>query len=390
MKKLALAGCLLLLPILVSQWASPEHSGELRFWTVSHTTDEILVGVAWPFSINQDGFAEGLTLAQEEINRRGVRGRQIRLQMRDDHLDREESRRISMDFASNPHMSAVLGYYDDSFAVRASAIFEASGLLHIITGANNTYMTTRGFQYLVRATLPSNKIARQVAGLCQARGYRKYALVWEEENFGEDLAYQLANELDAVDAHVVYNASYFREHYDFRRTVDELKATHADAIFFAGLEEWAAHFIRTAREMGLKTPIIGAFSDTPAMHEIAGPALEGAMFYDLYDVNSPTPKNRAFAASYRKRFGKAPETYSATGYDALHALARAVELTGAANPLDLAYTLRYMDPLEGANGPYDFDINGELETGNVYLKMYRGGVPVTVASSSVTAVPSGQ
>jgi hypothetical protein len=74
---------------------------------------------------------------------------------------------------------------------------------------------------------------------------------------------------------------------DFRETVDELKEAGGDVILFLGLEHEGATFIKAARGMGLKTPIVGAFSDTPEMHAIAGPLLEGVMFYEIYDVNSP-------------------------------------------------------------------------------------------------------
>jgi branched-chain amino acid transport system substrate-binding protein len=154
-----------------------------------------------------------------------------------------------------------------------------------------------------------------------------------------------------------------------------------DVILFLGLETESALFIKSAREMGLDTPIVGAFSDTPEMHAVAGKALEGVMVYDIYDVNSPTPENRTFVANYRRRFGVDPQAYAAQGYDALRILARAVETTGSTNSLDLAYTIRAMGSWEGANGPYKFDATGELADKDIFLKVYRGGVPVVLVTS---------
>jgi len=134
--------------------------------------------------------------------------------------------------------------------------------------------------------------------------------------------------------------------------------------------------------MGLKTPIMGSFSDTPDVRAIAGPALEGVMFYDIYDVNSPTPENCAFVEKYRRRFGRDPQAYAAQGYDALHILAKAIEFTSSTNPLDLAYAIRYADRWEGANGSYKFRPTGELEDKPIYLKVYRGGKPVVLSTSN--------
>jgi branched-chain amino acid transport system substrate-binding protein len=86
-------------------------------------------------------------------------------------------------------------------------------------------------------------------------------------------------------------------------------------------------------------------------------------------------------SAFRRRFGKDPQAYAAQGYDALRILAHAVETTGSTDPLDLAYSIRYMDRWEGANGPYKFDSTGELEEKQLFLKVYRGATPVVIAAS---------
>jgi branched-chain amino acid transport system substrate-binding protein len=379
-KALIMCGFLTLLAFAVLHYTSLQQAAQLRASMDGAGSDEILVGVSWPFSDNQDGMDEGLILAQEEINARGVAGKHIRLLMRDDHLDRDTSREIAVEFARNPRISAVIGFYDDNLAVPASAVLEESHLLHIVAGANNTYMTSHGFRYLVRTVLSSEQVGRRLALLGVQHGYRKFATIAEGGAFGEDLAYQTGVFLDAMDARMVYQASYVPGKVDFRRTVDELKEIDADVILFLGLEREGATFIKTARSLGLKTAIVGSFSDTPEMHAIAGDKLEGVMYYDVYDADSPTPENRTFVAKFRRRFGRVPDSYAAQGYDALHILANAVRATGSVNSLDLAYAIRYMDRWEGANGSYKFDSTGELEDKRIYLKVYRGGKPTVIAA----------
>jgi branched-chain amino acid transport system substrate-binding protein len=382
MRKMILAVVnLLLLLFVISHWVSLRQYSAIRGWMSSQPSGEILVGAAWPFAANQDGLDEGLILAQEEINSKGLLGKRIRLEMRDDRMDREESRKIAIDFARNPRMVATIGYYDDKFAVRASAIFEESHLLHIVAGANNSYMTSHGFRYLIRSVLSNTRIGHSLAHMCTGLGNGNYAIIYEEGAFGEDLAFQTGRELDALDRRVTYASSYVPGTVDFRDTVDELREVEADVILFLGFETESAKFIRAARGMGLKTPIVGAFSDTPEMHAVAGRALEGVMFYEIYDLDAPTPENRAFVARYRHRFGKDPEAYAPQGYDALRILAKAIETTGSTNSLDLAYAIRCMDRWEGANGSYKFDTTGELEDKRIYLKVYRGGKPVVLKTS---------
>jgi branched-chain amino acid transport system substrate-binding protein len=266
MKKLLLLGLAagLLAYALSSQWQSFARMGERRFQSLSHPAKEILVGVCWPFSTNQDGMWDGLQLALSEINAGGLAaGIPVRLLVRDDAFDWQKGKRIAIEFSDIPAMSAVLGYYDDSIAIKASAMYESSQLLHLIVGANNTSMTNRGFDYIVRTTLSSEKIARSLAKMSVARGYRKYALIWEEDAYGEDLAYEYHISMDALNTELLYRWSYARERADFRLAVNQLKGVDADVIFFAGLEPWAGDFLREARGVGVKADIIGAFSDTP-------------------------------------------------------------------------------------------------------------------------------
>jgi branched-chain amino acid transport system substrate-binding protein len=386
MKKLLISAALLGLVafcVLLSG-RSFERMGELRFETLEHPGQEILVGVCWPFSVNKDGMADGLQLALEEITAQNLAGgHTIRLVFRDDEYDEKKAKRIAVEFASTPEMSAVIGYYYSAFAVKASAVFEASKLLHIITGANNTALTSHGFQYIVRTTLSSDKIAKDLARLSKESGYRKIALLWEEDAFGEDLAYQYRANLDATDCKLAYLWSYSRERADFRLPVNELKGIDADVIFFSGLEPWAGDFLRQAHQVGLTTPIVGAFIDTPEMRERAGQGLEGSMFFDIYNVDSSSPESQAFVRAFRARFGRNPDAGAAQGYDALHLLAKAIKATGSRNPLDLSYAIRYMDPWEGANGQYKFSAEGNIEEKPIYLKQYRDGEPVLVENNSL-------
>lgn len=366
-----------------------EQMGEKRFATLGRPAEEVLVGVCWPFSVNEDGMANGLQLALDEINGGRLAGSYaIRLEMRDDKFDEEKAKRIAMDFAATPEMSAVIGYYDDAPAVHASTIFETSRLLHLIAGANNTAMTSHGFQYIVRTILASDKLARSLARMTLNRGYRKVAVLWEEDTFGEDLAYQYRAGLDSLNAQLIYQWSYRRNRADYRLPVNELKGIDADVIFFAGLEPWAGDFLRSAHEVGLRVPIIGAFSNTPELRRRAGPALDGAMYFTFYDKDSPSPEGRAFVQKYRARYGQDPDEWAAQGYDALHILAKAIKFTGSRNPLDLSYAIRYMDPWEGANGRYRFDSTGELEDKPIYLGVFKGGVPVLIEKGVAVPQPA--
>jgi branched-chain amino acid transport system substrate-binding protein len=369
----------LLVALVFSQFGSYEEMGERRFAVLNKPSDEVIIGVCWPFSVNRDGMADGIHLALEEINSRKLAGTyRLRLIERDDAFDANRHKNIAKEFANNADMSAVLGYYDDGPAIRASTIYESSRLLHLMIGANNTDMTSHGFSYINRSILSSDLIAMKLARMTMDHGYRKIVVIWEEDAYGEDLAYQYQVGLDQLNANVVYQWSYSRTNVDFRLLVNELKSVDADMIFFSGLEPIAGDFLRMARKVGLKTPVIGAFGNTPEMRAHAGLAYEGAMFFDFYNPHDPSPENQLFVSKFFARYGRYPDTWAAQGYDALHILAKAIKFTGSRNPIDISYAIRYSDAFNGANGRYKFDSSGNLDEKPLYLYMIQHGVPVLV------------
>jgi len=104
----------LLVDALSPQWRSFERmeNGDSRL--SAGPPKEILVGVCWPFSVNQDGMADGLELARGRNQcRRPGPWHPGSPRLRDDAFDPEKAKRIAIEFSGSPGMSAVLGYYDD-------------------------------------------------------------------------------------------------------------------------------------------------------------------------------------------------------------------------------------------------------------------------------------
>lgn len=192
-------------------------------------------------------------------------------------------------------------------------------------------------------------------------------MIWEEDAYGQDLAYQYRIAQDALGGLSVYQWPYPTEHTDFRLPVNQLRSITADVILISGHDAEVADFLRKAQVVALTTPILVASDLTARLIEKAGPAIAKARFLQLYDASAPTAKNQEFVRAFRARYGKDPDTSAAQGYDALLLLAEAVRSTGSVNPLDLAFAIRFMPAWEGANGRYQFDSHGELRDKQLFL-----------------------
>ena len=367
-----------------AQWNSLERMGERRFQALIRPAKEVLVGVCWPFADNQDGMADGLALAEAELKAEGI---PLRLVLRDTGHKGANARRIALDFANTPEMSAVLGYDDKSPVMKASVIYEASRLLCLMLGAPTSDSRGSGSRYVLHTIASRDKITRALARMLVGRGYRNIALIYEEIGYGNAGANEVRVALDPLGAQVVYQWSYPPEMADFRLPVNELKGVNPDLILYYGLDPWAGKFLRCARGVGLKTPILGTFDDSPELRASAGPALEGAMSFSPYSVATPSPQNRAFVAKFRARYHKDPDAWAAQSYDALHLLGNAIRATGSRSSLDLAYAIRFMAPWEGVNGRYQFDSQGELEAKPIYLNVFTQKQSVTAEALPAVGGP---
>jgi len=378
MKKLLFwAVVLLALALLLwPQWQSPEKMGEHRFAYLEKHRDELVVGISWPISQEQDGMVNGLELARDELNAHRVPGRPpIRLVIRDDKNDWKTARSIVLEFANTPEMTAVIGYYEDGVGIRASQILEASRLLHFVVNANNRAMTTHGYKYIVRTVQATDQIARFLAiSSPLGRKPQKYAMVWEGDAYGQDIAYQYRIAQDALGSELVYQAPYPSGRPDFRMAVNQLKGIKVDVIMFSsGNDANTASFLRKARSVGITTPIVVACDRSNDFSDISETALQNTTFIRLYNVAATTPQNRKFVAAYRARYGADPDTSASQGYDALQILAEAARISGTLNPLDLAFTVRYKPVWVEANGEYRFDGNGELKEKTLFMERHVAG-----------------
>lgn len=91
----------------------------------------------------------------------------------------------------------------------------------------------------------------------------------------------------------------------------------------------------------------------------AGEAAEGVFVSRTsFDPESDDPKVRAFVEAYEERYGEVPDAYAALGYDAVMALARALEGRWS-RPSQLWKGMRNLRDMVGVTGILQFSEQGE-------------------------------
>ena len=355
------------------RWLNLDGMGERRAQRVSNAGDEILVGISWPFDDAHQGLADGLRLAMDDINAAGER--QITLVMRNETDQWSDTQRIAREFSRDTDVVAVIGLKDDGMALRSSAMYERSRLLHMVVGSTSNTLTDHDNPYIVHTIVAADRVARSLA---QAGTGKSYALVWEKDTEWDSLVSEYRIAQDSRNTSIAYQHSYTRGHADFRRAVNELKTVGADQILFVGAELAATDFLGRANAVGLAKTIVCVCPVTPGLKSLAGASRADVMLLDFYDEQSSQPANAAFVTRFKARHGRLPDTWAAQGYDALMLLDQALHATTSRRSDELALALQDLPEWEGANGKYKFDPTGEIADKPVFLKQYRNGVVVKV------------
>jgi len=170
---------------------------------------------------------------------------------------------------------------------------------------------------------------------------------------------------------------------------DEVQASGADLVFYAGDEEEGARLARALRREGVGVTLLGGDSlDGPAYAALAGEAVRGTYYVSLVPDPEALPQARAWAAAYRQRYGEEPHGLALLAYDAVRLLLAAAQGAGAgqggAAPCErhrVAAALREVR-FAGLSGPIAFDERGDNvhagEAAPRFLRLEDGypGVPV--------------
>lgn len=288
------------------------------------TQETMVLGVVGPFEASYGAsMKQGAQLAQHEINERGgIRGRALELRIRDDRADPQVAITIADEFRSDESVLAVVGHVNSSTMIAAAPVYQ-TGLTAVSTSATSPEVSRLG-DWIFRVATSDSANAVELARLARRLDVPT-AILYANDDYGRGLAISFRSALLAEGASIVESDPYLESTEDFRPYLERLRRKNTGLIFIAGLEEGAARIIEQARDIGLQSRFLGA--DGLEGLVVMGPTYDGTLVGLLYHPNA-SPAARQFAERFRAAYGREPDSFAASGYDATHLLARAIEAVG--------------------------------------------------------------
>lgn len=319
---------------------------------------------------------EGISLAH--ALRPNVLGRPVRLILVDNKSDKVEAANAVARLVEKDRVVAIIGSYGSSLSIAGGAVAEKARV-PVVGDSPTNPLVTQGKKYYIRVCFIDPFQGEVMANYAyNVLGARTAAII---QDVAQDYSVGLATffrkvfvEFTGNPGSIVSVASYQTGDQDFTAQLVSVARNRPDVIFAPGYYAEAALLARQARELGIKTPLLGGDAwEAPELIEIAGPYAEGLTFsthYSAQDVSRPVARN--FVEAYRKRYGKEPNAFAALGFDAYNALLDSIERAGRPDRELVNEALHSLKGWEGVTGTITIDENGNARKSAVILQVRNG------------------
>lgn len=277
------------------------------------------------------------------------------------------------------HVVALVGCYQSSCTLTASAIAERYGIPFMAPESSSPNLTARGFKWFFRTTPFGTDFGAAYADfLVELKGkgtkVEQVAVVNENTEYGTSTGDAIIQALKAnglkVDLRIPYNANS----NDVSSQVLQLKSANPDVVIFISYTSDSILFLKTMHNLGYKPPILigddSGFSDSAFIAAVSDLA-QGAINRSSFDTGKPGSVPYLVNAMFHKAAGRDMDDTSARGMQGFLALVEAINRAGSTEPAKIQAALRSQDLkpdqlMIGYNG-IRYDTHGQNELASTLL-----------------------
>lgn len=318
------------------------------------------VPITGPLSLTGKQYHNALQMAEKDINAAGgINGRKIKIVFEDTQASNGTAVNAFMKLAQEvkPAFYFLSSYSTQNLAVSPEVKKVAvpsmyAGGADVIAEAGNEWM------FRVR---PADVVsARGMVEAAQLLKAKKPGIIFIQNDFGQGGAQVAAKQLEALNTPIVGMEAYGQNDKDFSAQILSLRSKGADVILLFNYPQDGALFLRQAKMLGLKIPLVTSSSAlVPAVMQLISPAeLENVWgVVDAHMDASVSDRMRDFIERYKKQFGIDPDPYGLAYYDGALIMAEGMRQVGL-EPKALRDWLTKLRGWQGIGHVYSFDQKG--------------------------------
>jgi len=333
----------------------------------------VKIGYSAPFTGAAAEFGtngwRGIQLALEEINAKGVtvggKTHQIAIVRYDDRCEPTEGAANVRKLVLTDKVVAVLGSHCSSVCVAMADLLDGYKVPGLTIECAADKVTSPGHPFYFRAR-PSVGLMAPLATprLMKIFKPKTAGFLAINDDYGRGFAQAFENELKKQGVSTTVKAFFERGTTDFTVHLTQVKTAAPDIVFYVGVTPEGAMILKQAKELGLtpKIKFVGSeeMSEMELLKLAGAEVLEGTYSIALWGKVPPQ-----FAERVQKKFG-APLHYAIIyGYDALWAVARAIQLAQSLDPVKIRDAMKRVE-FDGLQGHIKFEDFGAFKNQGRY------------------------
>jgi len=302
------------------------------------TKTEILLGSIQDLSGPLAGYGKqarnGMQLRVDELNEQGgVNGRKIRLLVEDSGYDPKRAVLAAQKLVNQDKIFLMAGHLGTAHNNAAMPVQFDKNVVNFlpITAAREMYEPFHRLKYSFAATY-FDQIRLALPRMIKDKGAKKVCLLYQDDEFGLEVARGAEAGLKAAGQELVEKTSYKRGATDFSSQVAKMKAASCDLVVLGTIIRETIGAIAEARKTGFNPIFLGSSAAyTDLIHKLGGKPMDG--FYATMTAQHPyldeaSQPIRFWANKYKTKFSEDPTVFSAYGYLIIDTFVRAAQKAG--------------------------------------------------------------
>lgn len=348
-----------------SQAAQTETNSEVQ--TTKSSTDNaatVKLGMIGPLtgdaSIYGIAVKNGIELALEEINEKSTDFK-FELEALDDKNDISEAVNAYNNLSSKD-IYALLGAVTSKPSVAVAEIAAEEGMPMITPTGTTPAITTYGdniFRVCFTDPLQGKTMATFAADNLKVK---TAAIIYDTSNdYSQGLATSFEERATERGITIVAKEGYGADDKDFRTQLTKIQATNPDVLFVPDYYQKDALIAAQAKEIGLTVPMLGGDGwdgVLGVLDESNQKVVDNCYFSNHYSPVDTDETVTNFVVKYLEKYGEAPNSFAALGYDATYIMTNAIKESGTTHK-DATIGMLQQTEYDGVTGHIVFDENGD-------------------------------
>jgi branched-chain amino acid transport system substrate-binding protein len=277
----------------------------------------------------------GVDLALKQENAAGgVKGKQMTVRVYDDQGKPEEAANAATRLISQDRVLLIIGEVASTNSL-AMAPKAQEGKVPMITPSSTNPRVTEMGDYIFRVCFIDPFQGFVMAKFATENLKAKTGAILKDQksDYSLGLADVFNQKFTEFGGKILTVEAYSKGDSDFRSQLTSIKRLKPEVLYIPGYYTDVGLIARQARELGIKTTMLGGDGwDSAKLFELGGSAVDGSYFSNHYSQQDPNPRVQKFIQEYKAEFGEVPDSLAALGYDAakvaINALRQAKELNG--------------------------------------------------------------